>query len=224
MGRIVDGHRRPGAEPRDLGAARARRAHDAARAGNVPALELAERLVDYRPARLGKVFYSSSGAEAAEIALKMAVGYWRRAGPAGKARARQHSATATTGTRSARMGVGGIELFHGEFGPLLFPPRRRVSRPVPLRRQRGGVRVRVPGGARAGAVRPQGGRDSRALSSSRSCRRAGGHGHDAARIPHASSLDSAGSTRFSCSPTRSRSASAGRGRCSPASTRASLRT
>ena len=59
--------------------------------GNVPALELAERLVDIVPPGLGKVFFSDSGSEAVEIALKLAVGYWRRRGRPGKARARQHA-------------------------------------------------------------------------------------------------------------------------------------
>src|SRR5262249_41396897 len=47
---------------------------------NVPALALAERLVEITPSRLGKVFYSDSGATAVEVGLKLAFAYWRRVG------------------------------------------------------------------------------------------------------------------------------------------------
>jgi adenosylmethionine---8-amino-7-oxononanoate aminotransferase len=90
---------------------------------NVPALELAERLVELTPARLGKVFYSDSGATAVEIGLKLAFAYWRRVG-----RPEKNVFVAFDdgyhGDTVGAMSVGGIELFHSEFGPLLFPCER----------------------------------------------------------------------------------------------------
>lgn len=44
---------------------------------NVPATELAEKLIQISPEKLTRVFYSDSGAEAMEIALKMAFQYWK---------------------------------------------------------------------------------------------------------------------------------------------------
>ncbi|MED0715728.1 aminotransferase class III-fold pyridoxal phosphate-dependent enzyme [Aeribacillus composti] len=44
---------------------------------NVPATELAEKLIQISPEKLTRVFYSDSGAEAMEIALKMAFQCWK---------------------------------------------------------------------------------------------------------------------------------------------------
>ncbi len=89
-------------------------------AANAPSLELAERLVGCVPADLGKVFYSDSGSEAVEIALKMAVGYWRRRGrPEKRAFVSMHGGY--HGDTVGAVSVGGIEIFHREFEPLLFP-------------------------------------------------------------------------------------------------------
>jgi len=84
-----------------------------------PAIELAQRLVELAPAGLTRVFYSDNGSTAVEVALKMAFQYWRHRGE-----------TARTGficLRDAYHGdtigsvsVGGIDLFHARFGPLLF--------------------------------------------------------------------------------------------------------
>ena len=97
----------------------------------MPALELAERLVGIVPDGLGKVFYSDSGAEAVEIALKMAIGYWRRLGRYEK-RTLLSMRNAYHGDTVGAVSVGGIELFHAEFEPLLFPTRK-VSYPYPYR-------------------------------------------------------------------------------------------
>jgi adenosylmethionine-8-amino-7-oxononanoate transaminase len=90
---------------------------------NGPALELAERLAAITPARLGKVFYSDSGATAVEIGLKLAFAYWRRVG-----RPEKNVFVAFDngyhGDTVGAMSVGGIDLFHSEFGPLLFPCER----------------------------------------------------------------------------------------------------
>src|SRR5438132_126665 len=90
---------------------------------SVPALELAERLVELTPPRLAKVFYSDSGATAVEIGLKLAFAYWRRVG-----RPEKNVFVAFDngyhGDTIGSMSVGGIDLFHAEFGPLLFPCER----------------------------------------------------------------------------------------------------
>src|SRR5438132_10046028 len=87
---------------------------------SVPALELAERLVELTPPRLAKVFYSDSGATAVEIGLKVAFAYWRRVGRPEKRRFVAF-ANGYHGDTIGAMSVGGIDLFHAEFGDLLFP-------------------------------------------------------------------------------------------------------
>jgi len=45
-----------------------------------PAVELAERLIEILPQGLARVFYSDNGSTAVEVALKLAVQYWRNLG------------------------------------------------------------------------------------------------------------------------------------------------
>jgi adenosylmethionine-8-amino-7-oxononanoate aminotransferase len=49
-----------------------------------PAYTLAKRLVDITPAGLNRVFFADSGSVAVEVALKMAVQYWRNKGKSNK--------------------------------------------------------------------------------------------------------------------------------------------
>jgi adenosylmethionine---8-amino-7-oxononanoate aminotransferase len=87
------------------------------------AAELAERLVELAPPGLERVFYSESGSTAVEIALKMAFQYWRQTGEA----ERTSFVTlegAYHGDTIGSVSVGGIDLFHGAFGPLLFDAHR----------------------------------------------------------------------------------------------------
>jgi adenosylmethionine---8-amino-7-oxononanoate aminotransferase len=84
-----------------------------------PAVELARRLLSVVPAGLSRVFYSDNGSTAVEVALKMAFQWWQ-----------QRGATSRTGficLRNAYHGdtvgsvsVGGIDLFHSMYRPLLF--------------------------------------------------------------------------------------------------------
>ncbi|HUR84876.1 MAG TPA: adenosylmethionine--8-amino-7-oxononanoate transaminase [Solirubrobacteraceae bacterium] len=83
------------------------------------AIELARRLVNLAPPGLDRVFYSDNGSTAGEVALKMAFGYWRHRGEPGRTgfvclRDAYH------GDTIGSVSVGGIDLFHGCFGPLLF--------------------------------------------------------------------------------------------------------
>jgi adenosylmethionine---8-amino-7-oxononanoate aminotransferase len=85
---------------------------------HVPAIELAERLVGVAPAGLRHVFYSDSGSTAVEVALKQAFQYWQLKGRSDKRRF-VHLAEAYHGDTLGAVAVGGIELFHHVFGPLL---------------------------------------------------------------------------------------------------------
>jgi adenosylmethionine-8-amino-7-oxononanoate aminotransferase len=83
-----------------------------------PAIELARRLVEIAPPGLSRVFYSDSGSTAAEIALKMAFQYWHQRG---ERRTRFVALRdAYHGDTIGSVSVGGIELFHSLYRPLLF--------------------------------------------------------------------------------------------------------
>ncbi len=86
---------------------------------NVPATELAGRLVELVPERLRKVFYAGDGACAVEIAIKMAFEYWSLRGVSGRCRFLKLD-EAYHGDTVGAVSVGGIDVFHRIFGPLLF--------------------------------------------------------------------------------------------------------
>jgi adenosylmethionine---8-amino-7-oxononanoate aminotransferase len=92
---------------------------------HAPAAELAARLVELAPPRLTRVFYSDAGATAVEIALKMAFQYWRQQG---ERHARRTSFVcldgAYHGDTIGAVSVGGIDLFHSAYSPLLFAAHR----------------------------------------------------------------------------------------------------
>jgi adenosylmethionine-8-amino-7-oxononanoate aminotransferase len=84
-----------------------------------PAIELAERLVAIAPPGLERVFYSDSGSTAVEIALKMAFQWWVQRGETGRNRfiCLQNG---YHGDTIGAVSVGGIDLFHSMYRPLLF--------------------------------------------------------------------------------------------------------
>ena len=83
------------------------------------AAELAERLVRIAPPGLERVFYSDSGSTATEIALKMAFQYFQQQGePERRSYVCLHDAY--HGDTIGAVSVGGIDLFHECYGPLLF--------------------------------------------------------------------------------------------------------
>jgi len=89
---------------------------------NPPAIRLARALVRLAPRGLTRVFYSDDGSTAVEVALKMAVQYWRQRKPkAGAKRMFARLQLAYHGDTVGAMSVGGLELFHDPFRPMLFP-------------------------------------------------------------------------------------------------------
>jgi adenosylmethionine---8-amino-7-oxononanoate aminotransferase len=115
----VHGHRRPEID-QAVRAQLDRVAHSTLLGlGNVPSIELAERLVHVAPKGLTKVFYSDSGSTAVEIALKIAYQYWSHRGRPEKRRFVALS-EAYHGDTIGSVSVGGIDLFHQIFRPLLF--------------------------------------------------------------------------------------------------------
>jgi adenosylmethionine-8-amino-7-oxononanoate aminotransferase len=109
---------------------------------NVPAIQLAAKLVEVvntsliarektnlpHSGREGlrKVFYSDNGSTAVEVALKMAFQYWQHKGIDGK-----HSFAALKnayhGDTIGAVSVGGVDIFHKAFGPLLFKTYKAPS-------------------------------------------------------------------------------------------------
>lgn len=86
---------------------------------NVPAIELAQKLISIAPQGLTRVFYSDSGSEAVEIALKMAYQYWLQRGEKRKTKFARLT-QAYHGDTLGSVSVGGIQLFHDLYRPLLF--------------------------------------------------------------------------------------------------------
>jgi len=86
---------------------------------NVPATLLAEKIVKLAPKGLAKVFYSDSGSESVEIALKMAFQYHQQAGQKRKTKFLT-LVNAYHGDTIGAVSVGGIDLFHEMYKPLLF--------------------------------------------------------------------------------------------------------
>jgi len=91
-----------------------------------PAVELAERLIEILPKGLARVFYSDNGSTAVEVALKMAIQYWRNRG--------QPERTKFITLRNAYHGdtVGAMSasedsVFTRAFEPMLFPVERVAS-------------------------------------------------------------------------------------------------
>jgi len=86
---------------------------------NPKAAELAEKLVNIAPKGLSKVFYSDNGSTSVEIAMKMAFQYFQHKGE--KLRTKfAYLNNSYHGDTLGAVSVGGIQLFHSTFKPLLF--------------------------------------------------------------------------------------------------------
>jgi adenosylmethionine-8-amino-7-oxononanoate aminotransferase len=95
-----------------------------------PAAELAARLAAIVPSGLTRTFYSDAGATAVEIALKLALQYWRLRG---EDRSRFVALVeAYHGDTLGAMSIGFSETFHRFYRPLL--PVDRVPAPYALER------------------------------------------------------------------------------------------
>lgn len=100
---------------------------------NIPAIKLAERLVQiinsslitHHPS-LNKVFYSDNGSTSVEVALKMAFQYWIHKGIKGRDKFLSLK-NAYHGDTLGAVSVGGIDIFHKTFEPLLFKTYKAPS-------------------------------------------------------------------------------------------------
>jgi len=97
---------------------------------NVPAIELAEKLVHLARitnhesrSPLSRVFYSDDGSTAMEVAIKMALHYWVHKGQPQRKKFVAF-ADAYHGDTIGAVSVGGIDLFHAAYRPLLFEVAR----------------------------------------------------------------------------------------------------
>lgn len=97
-------------------------------AANVPAIRLAEKLIEITPENLQRVFYSDSGATSVEIAIKMAYQYWQNKGKHKK----KKFVTLTNNYHGDTIGaisIGNVDLFHRVYGSLMF---QTLKAPFPL--------------------------------------------------------------------------------------------
>jgi adenosylmethionine-8-amino-7-oxononanoate transaminase len=86
--------------------------------GQTKSIELAEKLIAITPKSFKKVFYSDSGATSVEIALKIAYQYYHNRGQ--KRDKFIALGQSYHGDTIGSVSVGGIELFHSIFKPMLF--------------------------------------------------------------------------------------------------------
>jgi adenosylmethionine-8-amino-7-oxononanoate transaminase len=101
--------------------------------GNIPSIKLAEKLIQLlnsslitHHSSLNKVFYSDNGSTAIEVALKMAFQYWIHKGVKGK-QTFLSLKNAYHGDTIGAISVGGIDIFHKVFKPLLFTTYKAPS-------------------------------------------------------------------------------------------------
>jgi adenosylmethionine-8-amino-7-oxononanoate aminotransferase len=90
---------------------------------------LARRLAELAPPGLSKVFFSDNGSTSVEVALKMALQYWQQVEHVdGGHKTKCLAFTgAYHGDTVGAVSLGGIELFHSRFRPLLFEVVRAPS-------------------------------------------------------------------------------------------------
>lgn len=102
---------------------------------NLPAIALAEKLIALAPDGLCKVFYSDNGSTAVEVAVKIAFGFWRHRGKQYRKKTKFISfSNAYHGDTLGSVSLGGIDLFHHAYQPLLF---ETIKAPAPARKRSG---------------------------------------------------------------------------------------
>jgi len=82
------------------------------------AIELADRLADYAPGDLNRVFFSTGGGEAVETAFKLAKYYWKLQGKPAKTKVISR-AVAYHGTPQGALSITGIPAMKSMFEPLV---------------------------------------------------------------------------------------------------------
>lgn len=83
-----------------------------------PAIDLSAKLLKILPGNLKKIFYSDNGSTAIEVALKQAYQYWQTKNQ--DRRLFLSLKNAYHGDTIGAVSVGGTDLFHAKFKPLLF--------------------------------------------------------------------------------------------------------
>jgi adenosylmethionine-8-amino-7-oxononanoate aminotransferase len=83
-----------------------------------PAIDLAERLADYAPGDLNRVFFTTGGGEAVETAWKLAKQYWKLVGKPAKHKVVSR-AVAYHGTPQGALSITGVPGFKQAFEPLV---------------------------------------------------------------------------------------------------------
>ena len=86
--------------------------------GHTKSFELAERITEFMPSGLNRVFYTNSGSEAVETALKIARAYWRKMGEPTKTKLIGR-AKGYHGVNFGGISVGGIGANRAMFGEAL---------------------------------------------------------------------------------------------------------
>ncbi len=92
---------------------------------NIPSIQLAEKLIGLAHnsglSYMSRVFYSDNGSTAVEVGLKMAFHYWQLKGGGHKKKTRFVALeNAYHGDTIGSVSLGGIDLFHKLYKPLLF--------------------------------------------------------------------------------------------------------
>ncbi|QHC67067.1 aspartate aminotransferase family protein [Rathayibacter sp. VKM Ac-2759] len=82
------------------------------------AIELADRLADYAPGDLNRVFFSTGGGEAVETAFKLAKHFWKLQGKPGKHKVISRS-VAYHGTPQGALAITGIPAMKAMFEPIV---------------------------------------------------------------------------------------------------------
>lgn len=86
--------------------------------GHKRSFELAEKIVEFMPKGINRVFYTGSGSESAETSLKMARAYWRKKGLASKTKLIGRG-LGYHGVNFGGISVGGIGANRSLYGPAV---------------------------------------------------------------------------------------------------------
>ncbi len=113
-----------------------------------PAIELAERIANYAPGDLNRVFFTTGGGEAVESAWKLAKQYFKLTGKPGKHKVVSR-AIAYHGTPQGALAITGIPAFKAPFEPLtpggFRAPNTNFYRAATICPRRQGVRAVLRG-------------------------------------------------------------------------------